>query len=113
KKPILGICLGMQLFAEESDEMGHHKGLGWIPGRVSLIDVREKNLSLPHVGWNNAHFDDKTGFSKRLEKDSHFYFDHSYHFQCDPKYVISSVEYGERLIAGVRKDHIIGFQFHP
>lgn len=113
KKPILGICLGMQLFAEISHELGTHKGLGWIPGHVVHIERTTPDLSIPHVGWNNVFVDGKSPLFERVGNSAHFYFDHSYHFKCEAPYVMSRVAYGDQLVSGVRRDHIVGVQFHP
>lgn len=113
-KPILGICLGMQLFAESSTEMGMHEGLGWIPGSVNLIDTAEHQLPVPHVGWNNIESTQVSGtMFNRIEDGAHFYFDHSYHLETDDAYVSSTCAYGTALTAGVCRGNIWGAQFHP
>lgn len=113
-KPILGICLGMQLFAGRSTEMGTHAGLGWITGSVNLIDTGAQHLAVPHVGWNNivATANSTTMFN-RIEDGAHFYFDHSFHLETDERYVSSTTSYGVPLTASVIKDNIWGAQFHP
>ena len=105
KKPFLGVCLGMQLLAEDSTELGYHKGLGWIPGNVVRMAPR-KGLPVPHVGWNTLE-------SSEFPREAHFYFDHSYHFQCAPEWVLATCEYGGKWVAAVRRDNILGVQFHP
>jgi imidazole glycerol-phosphate synthase subunit HisH len=113
QKPVLGICLGMQLFADWSDEMGHHAGLGWIPGRVALIVAEKHGLSLPHVGWNNVRATDAASLFTRIPDGTHFYFDHSFEYSCDPIYVQATVEYGSTITAAVALGSILGVQFHP
>ncbi len=114
-KPLLGICLGMQLLFEKSYEYGEHDGLGLIPGRVCPIkDVIPSNLKIPHIGWNPLHF--------RMPKDPLFahvnegdcvYFVHSFYAtDCEP-YVIATAEYGAELTAAVRNNNVWGAQFHP
>jgi glutamine amidotransferase len=110
-KPTLGICLGMQLFADSSEEMGHHEGLGWIPGRVTRI--KAESLSLPHVGWNNVQHTDPSEIFARLPSGTHFYFDHTYEYVCTKEHVIATVEYGTTIAAAVRRGQIMGVQFHP
>ena len=111
--PILGICLGMQLFAESSSEMGLNKGLNWIPGKVEIVAEESSQLSLPHVGWNEVFFEDNNGMFSRLSSGQNFYFDHSYHYEAPPEFVACTTEYGKKLVAGVRQKHIWGVQFHP
>ncbi|MDC0296341.1 imidazole glycerol phosphate synthase subunit HisH [Akkermansiaceae bacterium] len=111
KKPILGICVGMQLLATHSEENGLHNGLDWIKGKVKKLET-PKNLPVPHVGWNNANINFDNPLIKNNENKS-FYFDHSYHFECDSKYVFADSDYGLRVTAGIQKDNIFGVQFHP
>ena len=111
KKPILGICVGMQLLATSSEENGLHNGLDWIKGKVKKLEL-PNNLPIPHVGWNNTNIN----FDNPLitnNKHTNFYFDHSYHFECDSKYVFAESSYGIRVTAGIQKDNIFGVQFHP
>jgi imidazole glycerol-phosphate synthase subunit HisH len=112
KKPILGICVGMQLMATESEENGLHSGLNWIPGRVVRLKLPE-GYAVPHVGWNQLkHLRQNPLFSK-TPADPHYYFDHSFHYLCDPKDVSAQCDYGIPINAAVQKDHIFGVQFHP
>ena len=112
-KPILGICLGMQLLAERSEENGLHEGLGWIGGKVVRIDGAE-NLRVPHVGWNDIEVVNNKHLFERLQGQSNFYFDHSYHFVCtDQKDIAAKVNYGKQLVAAVKRNNICGVQFHP
>jgi glutamine amidotransferase len=111
-KPILGICVGMQLFANTSSENGLHKGLGWIEGEVVKLDLPYE-YSIPHVGWNNLDISKSDPLFTNCETNPHFYFDHSYHFQCDEKYITSISNYGKNIVSSIRKDNIFGVQFHP
>lgn len=111
-KPILGICVGMQMMATFSEENGHHKGLDWIPGKVVRLHSRE-NLPVPHVGWNDIKFKSSPMFA-RLENEPHFYFDHSYHFlPSNSDHVAAICSYGDEVTAAVQRNNICGIQFHP
>tara|TARA_X000000950_G_scaffold289243_1_gene411171 strand:- start:16530 stop:17153 length:624 start_codon:yes stop_codon:yes gene_type:complete len=112
KKPILGICVGMQVMADSSREGGNHKGLGWIPGKVLRINSK-KNLPIPHVGWNEIFFLKSHKIFKKIKKGTHFYFDHSYHYVCNSKYVAATCKYGETLNVAINYKNIFGVQFHP
>ena len=112
KKPILGICVGMQLMANMSEENGYHEGLGWIPGKVQIIE-RKKNLLVPHVGWNNINIKKPNSIFKEITNKSHFYFDHSYHYLCEKKYVTATCKYGINLNVAINYKNIFGVQFHP
>ncbi len=111
-KPILGICVGMQMLSEYSEENGHHSGLGWIPGSVRKI-VSPSGYSVPHVGWNDVAVHMEAPLFARARSSFHFYFDHSYHFQCEKKYVGAFCSYGIEIVAAVQKENIFGVQFHP
>lgn len=112
KKPILGICVGMQLMADWSEENGQHHGLGWIPGRVVKIQVPVQ-FPVPHVGWNEISGDENSILFSKLGKSRHFYFDHSYHYQCDQKYISATCSYGIPITAAIETENICGVQFHP
>lgn len=112
KKPILGICLGMQMMAGSSEEGGHHTCLGWIEGRVVKL-TPGNNFRVPQVGWNTVHIHQRDPLFTKVDEGANFYFDHSYHLQCDNRYVIGSCDYGGKVTAAVRKDNIFGVQFHP
>ena len=112
QKPILGICVGMQLFATTSQEKGIHDGLNWIPGIVKKIVV-PKPLTVPHVGWNDVTFKEENDLFLRNEQGSNFYFDHSYYLECSENNVIGFCKYGIKLTAAVQKENIFGVQFHP
>lgn len=112
KKPLLGICLGMQLLAKDSEENGHHQGLGWIDATVRKLEVGE-NLRLPHVGWNTTNFTQQTPLFQNIHQNSTFYFDHNYHMICHPNYILATSIYGTEVIAAIQKDNILAAQFHP
>lgn len=112
KKPILGICLGMQVLADSSEENGFHKGLGWIEGAVKRLKEK-KDIRIPHVGWNNIHIVKKNPLFEKTEENSDFYFDHSYSFVCKQSYISAECLYGDKVVAAVQKDNIFGVQFHP
>ena len=112
KKPILGICVGMQLMANMSEENGCHEGLGWIPGKVRLIE-KKKNLLIPHVGWNNIDIKKPNALFREIKNKSHFYFDHSYQYLCEKKYVTAICKYGKDLNVAINYKNIFGVQFHP
>lgn len=111
KKPVLGICLGMQLFATTGYEGGENSGLGWIKGEV--IKIEGSGLKVPHIGWDDIKPLDGRLF--RGMRYNSFYFMHSYHFIPDDKNVIKAVtQYGNiEIVAAVKKDNIFGVQFHP
>ena len=112
EKPILGICLGMQIMSSISFENGENNGLGWIKGKVKLIDTKE--FKVPHVGWNEVNFISESKLFKNIKNNSCFYFDHSYHFVCNNKSnSIGKVDYGNQITAVIRKKNIYGVQFHP
>ncbi len=113
-KPILGICLGMQLLFEESKEGGTHQGLGLIKGKVLAFDKKVKNLPIPHVGWNNINKPKASSLFKNIDEDSSFYFVHS--FYCEPansSAAIAITDYGVKFASAVQKNKIWGCQFHP
>ncbi|TAN45250.1 MAG: imidazole glycerol phosphate synthase subunit HisH [Nitrospirae bacterium] len=112
KKPFMGICLGMQLLASDSTEGGFNTGLGWIEGHVISLSP-EGNLRVPHVGWNDVKFDRSSCFSHNIDENAHFYFDHSFHLQCDKSLAIATCEYGGTLVAAIQRENIFATQFHP
>lgn len=111
-KPILGICVGMQLMATSSEENGLHAGLDWIPGRVVRLALPRK-YAVPHVGWNDVRPRTQDILFSRTSESPNFYFDHSYHYQCDSAFVTAECEYGIPLAAAIQKENIHGVQFHP
>ncbi len=114
-KPLLGICLGMQLLFEKSYEYGEHKGLGLIPGTVRPIrDVVSEDLKIPHIGWNPLHMKrPKDSLFRYVNEEDCVYFVHSYYAADCDDYVIATAEYGAELTAAVRRDNVWGAQFHP
>ncbi|ACZ18910.1 imidazole glycerol phosphate synthase, glutamine amidotransferase subunit [Thermanaerovibrio acidaminovorans DSM 6589] len=112
-RPIIGICLGMQLFASHGEEGGVNQGFGWIPGRV----VRMEGVKVPHIGWDRVKPRENDLSSKLFSavRYGYFYFMHMYHMEVDcPDDVIAGVEYGGKdFVAAVGKGNVIGFQFHP
>lgn len=111
-RPYLGICLGMQLLAEDSTEGGLTKGFGWIKGQVREMPEAE-GLRLPHVGWNTPSFDGDCPLFANLDQGAHFYFDHGYRLICDEAVASSWCDYGGRFVAAVRRGNIMAVQFHP
>ena len=114
-KPVLGICLGMQLLLEKSFEYGEHKGLGLIKGEIRPIkDVIPNTLKIPHIGWNALKFKgEKSPIFKYLKDGDFVYFVHSYYgANCDES-VIATAEYGAHITAAVQSGNVYGCQFHP
>lgn len=116
-KPLLGICLGMQLLFDESLEYGRHPGLGLIPGRVvSMEPVVPAGYKVPHIGWNALHFPKNKPVSplfRHIREGDCVYFVHSYYAtDCDAD-LIATAEYGPELTAAVARDNVMGTQFHP
>ena len=112
KVPTLGICLGMQLLADSSEENGYHEGLGFIPGQVKKINVSEK-LHLPHVGWNSTTKKGSCSLFNDIANNSCFYYVHSFHYVCDKKFITAITDYENDIVAAIRYENIFGVQFHP
>jgi len=114
-KPLLGICLGMQLLLESSTEFGFTKGLGLIEGEVVKFDKDKFQTphKVPHMGWNRVFKNQKADILKDLPDDFYLYFVHSYHAKTDDKYALTKTNYGYDFVSAVIKDNIIGFQPHP
>lgn len=113
-KPLLGICLGMQLLFEKSYEYGEHEGLGLIPGSVKPIrDVIPTDYKIPHIGWNGLHLNGDCPLFRNIREGDCVYFVHSFYATgCEP-YVTATADYGAELTAAVAKGNVYGCQFHP
>jgi glutamine amidotransferase len=114
KKPLLGICVGLQMFADVGYEEIETKGLGWISGKVSKIDNHNGKYKLPHIGWNQINILKESNIFKDIKNNSHMYFVHSYEFVPEDKNVVSAItEYSSNIVCSVEKENIFGTQFHP
>ena len=114
KRPLLGICVGLQMFADTGYEESETKGLGWISGKVSKIDNKNGKYKLPHIGWNQINIIKKSKIFQNIENDTHMYFVHSYEFIPKDKKVISATtDYSSNIVCSVEKENIFGTQFHP
>ncbi len=114
KKPLLGICVGLQMFADVGYEETETNGLGWISGKVSKIDNQNGKYKLPHIGWNEINIIKDSKIFKDIENKSHMYFVHSYEFIPEDKSVISATtDYSSNVVCAVEKENIFGTQFHP
>ena len=114
-KPLLGICLGMQLLLDKGFEYGEHDGLGLIPGEVRPIaEVIPASLKIPQIGWNALHFtENKSPLFRFIKEGDCVYFVHSFHAVNCAESVIATAEYGAELTAAVQRDNVFGCQFHP
>lgn len=111
KKLFLGICLGTQLLADEGEEGGIHKGLGWVPGRA--VKINPKGNRLPHIGWNDVLVKSPSELFENISSNV-FYFVHSYYFKPnEDKWIVATSEYGEEFPVVIKKENIWGVQFHP
>ena len=114
KKPIYGICAGMQLFATRGHEEKTTQGLNWIPGEVDKLDLGASKLKIPHMGWNELKIKNSSKVFQDINKNDHAYFIHSYEFIPEDKTVISLTSiYGKEVMAAVSLENIFGSQFHP
>ena len=114
KKPLLGICVGLQMFADVGYEETETKGLGWISGNVSKIDNQNGKYKLPHIGWNQINIVKDSKIFKNIKNGSHMYFVHSYEFIPEENNVISATtDYSSNIVCSVEKENIFGTQFHP
>lgn len=109
-KPLLGICIGMQLLFEESEEHGRHRGLGFLPGRVRRF---EGELPVPHMGWNALRAQRPHRLLEGVPDGSYVYFVHSYYCEAPQDVVVASSDYGREFAAVVAKGSVLGVQFHP
>jgi len=117
-KPLLGICLGMQLLFESSEEFGSHKGLGLIPGKVVAFNEEEfdRPLKVPHMGWNELFLTPngrESALFTDLPSEFYLYFVHSFHAVCDDRYAIGKTFYGYEFVSAVQNANIYGIQPHP
>ena len=113
-KPIMGICLGMQLLFEKSYEYGEYRGLGLIPGNIRPIsDIIPEGLSIPHIGWNALDIKKETPIFSKISTGDYVYFVHSYYAADCENYVTATSFYGAALTASVQRENIYGCQFHP
>ena len=114
KKPLLGICVGLQMFADVGYEEIETKGLGWISGKVLKIDNQNGKYKLPHIGWNQINIVKESQIFKNIENNSHMYFVHSYEFIPEDKSVVSATtDYSSKVVCAIEKENIFGTQFHP
>ena len=114
KKPLFGICVGLQMFADIGYEETETKGLGWVPGKVSKIDNQNGKYKLPHIGWNQINIVKESKIFKGIENNAHMYFVHSYEIVPKDKNVISATtDYSSNIVCSVEKENIFGTQFHP
>ena len=114
KKPLLGICVGLQMFADVGYEEEKTRGLGWISGKVSKINNQDGKYKLPHIGWNEINIVKDSKIFKDIENNSHMYFVHSYEFIPEDKNVITATtDYSSNIVCSVEKENIFGTQFHP
>ena len=114
KKPLLGICVGLQMFADVGYEEVETKGLGWISGKVSKIDNQNGKYKLPHIGWNQINIVKNSKIFKDIENKAHMYFVHSYEFiPNDNSVTAATTDYASNIVCAVEKENIFGTQFHP
>jgi len=114
KKPLLGICVGLQMFGDVSYEESETKGLGWIPGKVTKIDNENGKFKLPHIGWNEIEIVKESKIFKGIQNKSHMYFVHSYELVPEDKSIISATtNYSSKIVCCIEKDNLFGTQFHP
>jgi glutamine amidotransferase len=114
KKPLLGICVGLQMFGDVGYEESETKGLGWVSGKVTKIDNQNGKFKLPHIGWNEIEIVKESKIFKDIQNKSHMYFVHSYEFVPDDKSVISATtNYSSKIVCSIERDNLFGTQFHP
>lgn len=113
-KPLMGICLGMQMLFNRSYEYGEYEGLGLIPGEIVPMEGRiPKDLPIPHIGWNELMLKQPSPLMKNTANGDYVYFVHSYYAETPAEYVIATTDYGVEMTAAVQKDNVYGCQFHP
>jgi glutamine amidotransferase len=113
--PFLGICVGMQMLLQSSEEFGDHQGLGWFEGKVTHITPDNTHFPVPHMGWNALHFSAaQHSIMSNIKVKAYAYFVHSYHAtQMQEKHIIATVDYGGPIVAMIGRDNIVATQFHP
>lgn len=113
-KPLMGICLGMQMLFDRSYEYGEYEGLGLIPGEIVPMEGRiPKDLPIPHIGWNELMLKQPSPLMKNTANGDYVYFVHSYYAETPAEYVIATTDYGVEMTAAVQNDNVYGCQFHP
>ena len=113
-KPLMGICLGMQMLFEKSYEYGEYEGLGLIPGEIVGMEGRiPADLAIPHIGWNALHKKRESELLKYTKEGDYVYFVHSYYAETAPKYLLATTDYGIEMTAAVQNGNVYGCQFHP
>lgn len=114
KTPILGICLGMQLMAKQSEE-GNSTGLGWVNGSIKRFQVSNNlNFKVPHMGWNTVHISKSSALMSGIDEDAAFYFVHSFHFETEDKaIVLNETTYDYTFVSAFEHENIFGVQYHP
>ncbi len=110
KKPLLGICLGMQMFFEKSYEYGEHKGLGILQGEIVKLP---ENVKIPHMGWNSLNIKKKSPLFEWLSQEPYVYFVHSYHLNTEADIVSATTYYGKEIQVAAQKENVFALQFHP
>jgi len=110
KKPLLGICLGMQMFFEKSYEYGEHKGLGILQGEIVKLP---ENVKIPHMGWNSLNIKKKNPLFEGLSQEPYVYFVHSYHLNTEADIVSATTYYGKEIQVAAQKENVFALQFHP
>ena len=114
KKPVLGICVGLQMFADVGYEESETKGLGWIPGKVTKIDNKNGKYKLPHIGWNEINIVKDSKIFQNIKDKSHMYFVHSYEFvPNDQNSISATTDYSSKHVCAIEEENIFGTQFHP
>ncbi|MHA1567259.1 MAG: imidazole glycerol phosphate synthase subunit HisH [Alphaproteobacteria bacterium] len=109
--PFLGICVGMQMLAQTCEEFGEHRGLGWIPGHVGRLQANGRPV--PHIGWNTVELTQGDDPALHPIHGKNMYFVHSYAMSCPAEFTLATTDYGGAFVSAVRRDHIVGVQFHP
>lgn len=113
RRPLLGICVGMQMLADNSDELGEQQGLGWLGGNVRKLQSSDPKIRVPHVGWDSVTFEENFGDFRKGDS-SDFYFDHSYAYGTPSRgQILGTCSHGDRFCAAIRYENLVAVQFHP